>query len=211
MNKKKNNKQGDEIEKEIPKDESCECSDCECSGKESEDVGLEDTGFTKITDVMNENFRRATSEATEFKDKYYRSLAELENTRKRLQSEKSDAISYAVDNTLLEFLGPLDNLERALSFTDDLSDELKGWAQGFKMIAAQFRDILESNDVVEYISVGKKFDPHLHEAVDVVETNDVAKDVIVEEVVKGYRRGKKILRVASVKVATPRISAEGCE
>ena len=110
-----------------------------------------------VGDLMQENLKKASSDALEFKDKYFCSLAEMENLRKRLQQEKQDMISYAIDNMLSEFLLPLDNFEGALKFTDNLSDELKNWAHGFKMILSQFKHVLESHGIITFDSLGKKF------------------------------------------------------
>lgn len=154
------------------------------------------------SDLMGEELRRAQAEAKEFKDKYYRTLADTENARKRLAQEKKEHIAYAIDNMLSEFLTPLDNLENALAYTDNLSSELKNWAEGFKMIAAQFRQVLEDHGVVPYTSVGHPFDAHLHEAIEMVESDAHKPGTIIQEIIKGYKHGDKILRVAKVKIAT---------
>ncbi len=137
----------------------------------------------------------------EYKNKYLRALADMENLRKRLQHEKQEAISYAIDNMLAEFLTPLDNFENALAFTENLSPELKNWALGFKMIANQFKEVLENHGIRTYESVGAQFDPHFHEGIENIETDDYEDGSIISEVVKGYKRGDRILRVAKVKVA----------
>lgn len=161
-----------------------------------------------ISELMQQNLEKATKDASEYKDKYFRALAEMENTRKRLQQEKQEMIAYAIDNMLSEFLMPLDNLENALKFTDQLSDEMKNWAQGFKMIAAQFTQVLENHGIVPFESVGHPFDPHLHEAVERVNSAHHAENTIIEEVQAGYRHNERILRVAKVKVATKASSEE---
>ena len=153
-----------------------------------------------ISNLIQENLEKVTKEAAEFKEKYFRALAEMENTRKRLQQEKQEMIGYAVGNMLSEFLIPLDNLENALRYTDNLSDELKNWAHGFKMIAQQFTSVLENHGIVPFDSLGKKFDPHFHEAVEIQESDDYPNDSIIAEVQKGYRQKDRILRVAKVKV-----------
>lgn len=171
--------------------------------EEMEEETKEAVAEMKVSDLMQESLQRATLEAKEFRDKYYRALAESENTRKRLQNEKEDMIAYAVDNMLAEFLSPLDNLDNALSYTDNLSPELKNWALGFKMISSQFKTVLENHGVIPYDSVGKQFDAHYHEAVEMVETDAHPENTIVSEILKGYTHGKRILRVAKVKVAKP--------
>lgn len=137
----------------------------------------------------------------EFKDKYLRALADMENLRKRLQHEKQDAIAYAIDNMLIDFLSPLDNLENALNYTDNLSPELKNWALGFKMIANQFKDALETHGVRPYTSIGQPFDANLHDGLEMIETDKHEDGTVISEIVKGYKRGNRILRVAQVKVA----------
>jgi molecular chaperone GrpE len=143
----------------------------------------------------------------DFKNKYLRALADMENLRKRLQHEKQETIAYAIDNMLSEFLAPLDNFENALAFTDNLSPELKNWATGFKMIASQFKEVLERHGIRPYDSIGKQFDPHFHEGIETVETDEFEDGTVITEVVKGYKRGERILRVATVKVAKKKENA----
>ncbi len=154
-----------------------------------------------ISEFFQESLKKSTEEAKEYKDKYLRSLAEMENVRKRLQQEKQEMISYAIDNILSELLLPLDSLENALLHTDNLSDELKNWAIGFKMIAAQFRAVLESHGVSTFSALGEKFDPHFHEAIEIVESKTSPGGTILKEISKGYRHGNRILRHAKVVVA----------
>ncbi|MCB1181566.1 MAG: nucleotide exchange factor GrpE [Chlamydiia bacterium] len=161
-----------------------------------------------MTEEKNEEEEEETTcsieeiqEMQEYKDKYLRLLAESENARKRMQKERRDLTNYAIEGVINEFLHPLDHFEKALRFAEAQSAEVKNWAIGFEMILAQFKDILASHGVIGYISVGEKFDPHLHEAVEMVETNEHPHGTIVEEFVRGYKIGDKTLRVARVKVA----------
>lgn len=140
-------------------------------------------------------------EAAEYKDKYQRALAESENARKRLQKERQELIQYALQNVLAEFLGPIDHLENALQFAGQASPDVKHWATGFQMIANQFKDVLSNNGVSPFTSVGKHFDPHLHEAIETVVTTEYAPGTIVSESLKGYKMGERTLRPARVKVA----------
>ncbi|MCH9617465.1 MAG: Protein GrpE [Chlamydiia bacterium] len=152
-------------------------------------------------ELINEQLIQKTKEASEFKDKYFRALAETENAKKRLMQEKKDLIAYSVSNIVEDMLGPIDSLENALGFTDNLSDELKNWAIGFKMILEQFKGALANHGVTSYDSVGKPFDPHYHEAIEMVETDKHQEGTVIEELMKGYRQDKRIIRVAKVKVA----------
>lgn len=146
-------------------------------------------------------------ECSEYKDKYLRGLAEMENARKRLQKERHELTQYALQNVIVEFLTPIDHLENALGFTQNMSDEVKHWALGFKMILEQFKNVLSDNGVKEFQSVGTHFDPHRHEAVEMVETDAQPDGTILEESIKGYKMGDKIIRPARVKVAKAPASA----
>jgi molecular chaperone GrpE len=137
----------------------------------------------------------------EEQDKYLRSLADMENTRKRMQKEKHDSTRFAVENVIGEFLTPLDNFESALSFIHQASEETQNWAKGFEMILAQFKDILTSHKVTPYSSEGEQFDPHLHEVLEIEETEKHEDGLIIQEFLKGYKCGTRILRPARVKVA----------
>jgi molecular chaperone GrpE len=136
-----------------------------------------------------------------FKDKYLRALADSENTQKRLYKERQESIQFATQNVIVDFLTPLDNLENALSHTEKSSKEVQHWAQGFHMILAQFKEVLTSHGVRSVSSLGEMFDPHRHEAIEMVETDDAAPGTIVLESLKGYKIGEKMMRPARVKVA----------
>ncbi|MCI5052963.1 MAG: nucleotide exchange factor GrpE [Simkaniaceae bacterium] len=156
-----------------------------------------------VGELKDEQLQRATEEATDFKDKYYRTLAELENTRKRLQKEKSEMMQFSAQNVISEFLRPLDEMEKVLGFKEQMSDEVRNWAMGFEMLMSQFKDVLSSYQVFPFDSHGEQFDPHLHEAVEIEETSEKPEGLIVEEFVKGYKCGNRVLRPARVKVAKP--------
>ncbi len=140
-------------------------------------------------------------ELKEYKDKYFRALAEIENTRKRLQKEKLESQSFAVQSTILDFLQPMDHLENALKASKNASDEVRNWAIGFEMILGQLKQVLENNDVRTFDTVGKQFDPHLHEAIETEPREDVVEGLVLQEFSKGYKMGERIIRPAHVKVA----------
>lgn len=138
----------------------------------------------------------------DYKQKYLMTLAELENTRKRLQKEKQETIRFAIENVISEFFPPLDNFENALQFADQNSEEVKKWAMGFQMILTQMKDVLHNHGVVAFHSTGNLFDPHYHEAVEISETDEAPDGTILEEYNKGYRSiNNRTLRPARVRVA----------
>lgn len=151
-----------------------------------------------ITDIELEALR---SEVSEHKDKYFRLLAEQENSRKRMQKDQRDSYQYAMQSVILEFLNPIDHMEGALKHTGKMSDEVKNWALGFEMILTQFKDVLTTHGVKSFESKGKSFDPHLHEAVEMVETDEIEPGIVVEESLKGYVMGERTIRPARVTVS----------
>lgn len=151
-----------------------------------------------ITDIELEELKHA---AQDYKDKYLRILAESENARKRLIKEKQEMIQYSLQNIICEMLGPIDHMESALKHTENASEGVKQWSIGFQMILAQFKDVLLANNVHSFTSVGKAFDPHLHEAVEMVVTQEHPAGIVVEESVQGYKMGDRVIRPARVKVS----------
>lgn len=155
----------------------------------------------KQIQITDEELKALQKELMDYKDKYLRLLADAENARKRLQKERQEIVRYATDSLLVDFLHPLDNFENALRFSQEMSDEVKNWAFGFQMILSQFKDVLSQNGVTSMESLGKQFNPHDHEAVEMIETKEEPPGTIIEECVKGYKMGDRTIRAARVKVA----------
>lgn len=155
----------------------------------------------KMVTVTDEELKNLQKELLDYKDKYLRLLADADNARKRLQKERQELTKYAVEGIIVDFLRPLDNLENALKYAQDMSEEVKNWAFGFQMILSQFKDVLSENGVASINSLGSHFDPHLHEAVETVETSDKPAGTIIEEYVRGYKMGDRTIRPARVKVS----------
>jgi molecular chaperone GrpE len=151
--------------------------------------------------TTDETLAKLQAEVEEYKDKYLRQLAETENMRKRLMKEKQEMVRFGVENVIAEVLAPIDNFENALKCAATCSAEVKNWAIGFEMILSQLKDVLANHGIVAFHSVGEKFDPYLHEAVEVEETEEKPEGSIVQEFIKGYRCGDRTIRPARVKVA----------
>ena len=155
----------------------------------------------QLVTISSKELEQLKKEVAEFKDKYLRGLAEAENARKRLLKEKQEMILFSTQNLIAEFLHPLDHLENALKFTNGMSEEIKHWGLGFQMILAQFKDVLANNGVIAIDSKGKVFDPNLHEAVEIEETEKFPPGTVIEEFIRGYKMGDRVIRPARVKVA----------
>lgn len=154
------------------------------------------------TPPQEDELLKVKQELADFKDKYFRALAETENTRKRLQKEKIESQSFAIQDVVLDFLQPLDHFEQALNAAQNASDDVKHWAIGFRMILQQLKQVIVDNGVTAFDSVGESFDPHLHEAIETEENSAFAEGTVIQEFTKGYKMGTRIMRPAKVKVAT---------
>lgn len=177
----------DIVDDSSPKEENVEEKEPE---REPKDV--------TITDIELEHLR---NEVKQNQDKYLRELAESKNLLRRMQKEKQELMQHSVRSLVSEFLNPIDQMEKALTFASEGSDEVKNWAIGFEMILKQFKDVLVINGVKSYESLNKPFDPHYHEAVESIETDEHPEGTVIEELLKGYQMGERVVRHARVKVA----------
>jgi len=140
-----------------------------------------------------------SDERDAFYDKYVRAHAEFENVRKRLEKEKGDFIKYANEGLLLEFLPIIDNLEMAEKHIKEAKD-FDAVREGVDMIQLQIQKFLKDIGLERVKTVGEKFDPHLHEAVETEESKDKDDGLIVSELKPGYSLNGRLLRPASVKI-----------
>ena len=132
----------------------------------------------------------------EANDKYLRMLAEYDNYRRRNAKERESIYADVRADTVIKFLPVYDNLARAAQHEPD--DETKKGVEG---ILNQFKTILEGLGVTEIPTVGKKFDPALHDALLHIDDEKYGEGEIVLELEKGFKLGDKVIRFAKVQVA----------
>jgi molecular chaperone GrpE len=144
--------------------------------------------------------------AAELKDKLLRTLAEMENLRKRTAREAADARVYGVTSLARDILGVADNMRRAL---DAVSAELrssgvpgvKALIDGVELTERELVKALEKNGVRQFTPRGEKFDPNFHQAMYEVPNASVPAGSVVEVVQPGYMIGERVLRPAMVGVS----------
>lgn len=173
--------------------------------EENEELQKEEE--VQVETVQDETIK-LQEELTEYKDKYFRALADTENMRKRLQKEKLESQTYAIQDVVLDFLQPLDHFEQALKASEGASEEVKKWVVGFQMILAQCKQVLQDNGVTSFDVVGQQFDPHMHEAIETEETKEHLEGTVLKEFIRGYKMAARIIRPAKVKVAIAPSSTE---
>lgn len=143
--------------------------------------------------------RAAQDEVAAYKDKYLRERAEMENFRKRQARMAEERVERNKRDLLEKVLEVMDNLDRALHYQDTMDRE--GLQQGLRMVQWQLNELLKTEGLSPVPSVGERFDPHIHEAIESVESDEHPEGTVVEEVRKGYRIGNDMLRPARVIVS----------
>ncbi len=145
----------------------------------------------------------AQAEAAKWKDLAARSQAELDNYRKRMAREKSDAIKYANASLLGELLPVLDNFQMGLDAAKaDGEDSII--ARGMEMVRKQLDDFLTNTGAVEIPAVGETFDPNQHEAISQQFSDEVPEGQIISQVRAGYKLHDRLLRAPNVVVSKGR-------
>jgi molecular chaperone GrpE len=140
---------------------------------------------------------KLAKEKAELVELLQRRQAEFDNFRKRAEREKSEVLEFAHSDSVRAILPVLDDFERALkTHTAD-----REYARGMEMIYQRLADALKKLGLETISTKGQKFDPHVHHAVDMVETGDVEEQTILDEYQPGYNFRGRLLRPAMVKVA----------
>jgi molecular chaperone GrpE len=147
-----------------------------------------------------EELKKAREEAKESYDRYLRSVAELDNFKKRMTKETEEYRKYANEELIKALLPSVDNLERALAHGEGNSDPA-ALLEGVRMVHKQLMDTLEKFGVERIASLGKPFDPNFHQALMQVKTNESPPNTVVTEVTKGYILNGRLIRPAMVGVS----------
>jgi molecular chaperone GrpE len=139
---------------------------------------------------------RLKGERDQLIDRLARLQAEFENARKREARERSDFRDFAVSGAVEQFLPVLDNFHLALGSTGSV-EQLR---TGIELIVKQMEEVLRSLNVQAVETVGVRFDPRVHEALESVERSDLPDHQVFEEVRRGYRIRDRLLRPALVRI-----------
>lgn len=139
-------------------------------------------------------------EKDELTDQLKRKQADIDNLRRIGKTEQAEAREYALHGFLSRLIPVLDNLERGLETARLDKDVPPAYVEGLEMIHKQLVQIIEQEEVSVIEAVGCTFDPHCHHAVIQVDQDESESGIILEELQKGYRHRKRILRPSMVKV-----------
>jgi len=185
------------------------------SEKKEEEILLKEKNVVEIKDENNEkDTTTLKNETPEEKlkttqDKLLRTLAEMENQRRRFEKEKQEAFEFGGFNFAAESLTLIDNIDRAIvSFKNDESlknvKDLNKIIDGIEVVKKDLVSIFKKNGIEAIECINKKFDPNFHQAMMEVENNTKEAGTVVQEIQKGYMMKDRLLRPSFVGVAKKR-------
>ena len=187
------------------KEETTPIKDQETKIDTPENNGTEPNVENNLENNIEENLENnLEKKIEELNDKLLRSLAENQNLRKIHEKEREDLIKYSSSSFAREILNLADNLERAfVLFKDDpkfKSDEFKDTMLGIELIEKELISSFDKNGIKSFESVGKKFDPNFHQALNEVES-EKEDGMVINEIQKGYMLNDRLLRPALVSIS----------
>jgi molecular chaperone GrpE len=150
------------------------------------------------TSAQPSEVEKLKSENASYLDRLARLQAEFDNFRKRSVREQQEFREYALTDSLKQLLPILDSLDRATKVEGVSTEDLRS---GIELIDRQFHDVLTRLGVEPITAAGQPFDPSLHQAIQMVETEEVPDNHVLDELQRGYRLHDRILRAAMVRVA----------
>jgi molecular chaperone GrpE len=158
---------------------------------------------TKGEEEATGRLSELNKELETFKQRYYYLAAEFENYKKRVEREKESLVKFGNEKILMDLLGVIDNFDRTLlALKKEEEEKIKNIALGIDMIHKQVMTNLKKYGLEAVASLGKEFDPNLHEAVGKVLKEEHDEDSILEEYQKGYTLHGRLMRPAKVMVST---------
>ena len=168
---------------------------------------LEVEGEEAQIDQLRIELVQALEETKTHQEQYMRTLADMENLRKRTQRDKEELAKFANESILREILSVIDNLERAVEHAEQAENDA-GLLEGVQMTLTQFNQVLSRFGVEPVKSVGQPFDPAFHQAMGQMESEEYPVNTVVQQVQKGYQLNNRLLRPAFVMLAKAPIIEE---
>ena len=186
-------------------DEAEKVSERVSASAESKEEGYdsvdEETEVSDREPTVEERAADAESKYKEMQDRYLRLNAEFDNYKKRMMRENSDRLKYFNMELIKELLPSVDNLERAISHAGDENSDLENMIEGLQMVYKGMQEAFGKFGVSEIESIGKEFDPNCHQAVGMIESQEVPENHVAEECLKGYYLHDRIIRPTMVRVS----------
>lgn len=166
----------------------------------SKDTAAEMNGAAENMENASPQVEQLKADAEKYKNDFLYLRAEFENYKRNAIKERADLLRYGAERFVRDFLGSLDNFDRALS-VQVTPENYPQFVQGMQMIAKQMNDLLAKNNVTEVLSDQTPFDPLIHEAVGTETSDKVSEGHVLRTLQKAYKMHDKLIRPAQVIVA----------
>jgi len=156
-------------------------------------------------DLLSAKVAELEAAVNQYKDQLLRKAAEFENYKKRTENDYAAIVRFSNEDLILKLLPVLDDFERSMKAAKNTEDAAPGdlvFRQGVELIQAKLLRLLEAQGLKAFVSVGKPFDPHLHDALLQLPRADLPPHTVIEEVDKGFMLNDKVIRHARVIVST---------
>ena len=167
----------------------------------SEEISVESVGPKESEETEKDLLEKERSHARNMEERFLRVNAEFENYKKRIVRENSERFKYFNLDLIKELLPSLDNLERAITHAKSENKDFDSMIEGLEMVNKMTHEVFEKFGVSRVNTVGEVFDPNIHQAVGVVQSDSVPENHIVEECLGGYLLHDRIIRPAMVRVS----------
>lgn len=174
----------------------------EAQNEASKKEAKKDSKKTKKDEIakLNEEIEKLKNDNLKLREDYLRALADMENTKRRLNEDVLKQKKYASQGLVESLVTPVDMLDKVSNMQTD-KQELLNFLQGFKMISKQLLDILEADGLKEIDAKGKPFDANFHHAIEKEHVDGVEPNMVLEVKQAGYMYKDRLLRPAMVKVS----------
>ncbi|WP_316673785.1 nucleotide exchange factor GrpE [uncultured Tolumonas sp.] len=172
------------------------------AAEQSETIAIEGMAIDPAYVVeLEQKLEQATNQAVEEKDRALRTVAEMENLRRRTALDVEKAHKFALEKFASELLPVLDNLERTLQVADKTNEAVKPLLEGVELTLKSMANSVAKFGVIAIDPQGQLFDPNQHQAMSMIENPDVAPNTVIAVMQKGYELNGRVIRPAMVMVS----------
>ncbi|HOI08723.1 MAG TPA: nucleotide exchange factor GrpE [Deltaproteobacteria bacterium] len=161
----------------------------------------EPEGSVEAETAQEPGIEELRAQVEDFKDRYLRAMAEMENMKKRQQRQHADVIKYGKESVLKDFLLVYDSLEKSILSAQDLYPDDEPFITGLQMIERLLLETLKKHGVEPIQTRDIAFDPNVHDAMMQVSRPDLEPGMVADEIEKGFMLNDRVLRPAKVTVS----------
>ncbi len=193
---------GKKEDSQEPRQEHTDITEQETASDSEQQDDIEEQAEENDAELQAAIDEAVAAALAEQQDSVLRAQAEVQNMRRRAESDVEKAHKYALEKFSTDLLNVMDNLERALQAVSDPEDEsVKGLCEGIELTIREFLSVFSKFSIEQIDPEGEPFDPQAHQAMSMVENPDVEPNTVITVVQKGYSLNGRVIRPAMVMVS----------